>query len=681
MTFIRPEFLYGLFALAIPVIIHLFNFRRHKKLYFSDISRLKNITTHTRKQQKLKHLIVLLLRMLAILFIVLALAGPELKKNITNTVTSSNTKAIYVDNSFSMMAEGSGGRLFENARQDALQLVEHSPNNTNFIILSNSNSGQLSRVIGKEVVTSELEKLVIEPNSKLLSQVISARNRIMINGELTNCETYIFSDFQTKSANISELPIDTINNYYLIPFQHLQNKNIYIDSCGFNTPEIMKGKNIGLTVWIKNDSDTDYEKVPLKLSINDQQKAVSGIDIKAGTTKQIILNFTVSESGWQHGLIEIEDFPITFDDKMYFAFNVKQHIDVLLIGSADNNKFPKTFYNSDDIFNISEMNYRSIDFSLLNNFDLIVLNSIPDISSGLTSKIKQYISDGGNLLFIPSDKEQLESNSIFLRDMNAGTIVSFDTTNTRVTRIKLSNQLFSESINKIPENADLPIVNQHYIYNFPIASGVETLVTLLSGNDFLSKKNIGLGQLYILSVGLNRKYGNFASHLLFVPIMHGVASKNSSIKKLYYTLGSDKNIITNLPDYAPSKSPFSLFSPLTNYSVIPGQSLKNGKLNISLDNINLQNGYYNLILNDSVISVFAFNYNRDESDMKFYNSNDINDLCEASSLKYYQILNPSDSNYTEVINALQKESDFWKLFIIFALSVIFMEILILRFWK
>ncbi|MFK5857036.1 MAG: BatA domain-containing protein, partial [Bacteroidota bacterium] len=529
MIFLRPEFLYGLFALAIPVIIHLFNFRRHKKLYFSDISRLKNITTHTRKQQKLKHLIVLLLRMLAIFFIVFALAGPELKKDKSNNTSRSNTVALYIDNSFSMMAEGTRGRLFEIARQDALQLVEYSSDNTNFIFLNNSNDGQLNRVLGKESAISELEKLTIIPHTKKLSQVIISRNRILENSKLKSCDTYLFSDFQTNSANISELPTDSVNNYYFIPFQQLQNKNIYIDSCSFTSPEIMKDKTIGLTVWLKNDSDINYEKVPLKLIINNQQKAVASIDIKAGTTKQVVLNFTVVKTGWQYGLVELEDFPITFDDGMFFAFNVKEKIDVLVIGSKTNNGYLEKFYGSDDIFDAQEMNYRSIDFGLLKDFDLIILNSIPSISSGLTSKVFQYISDGGNLLFIPAEVENIKYNSFFLEEMNAGEIISFDTTETRVTRLKLSNSLFSESIKKIPQNADLPTIKQHFSYKFPISTGVETLVSLLSGDDFLSKKNIGSGQLYILSTGLDINYGNFASHLLFVPIMHGIASKSGSI--------------------------------------------------------------------------------------------------------------------------------------------------------
>lgn len=679
MIFLRPEFLYGLFALSIPVIIHLFNFRKHKKLYFSDISRLKTIATHTRKEQKLKHLIVLLLRMLAILFIVTALAGPELKKDML--LSASRTIALYVDNSYSMMAEGQDGRLFESARQYALRVVEESADNVNFIILSNTNNGELNRVLSKEAATSELEKLQINSNSKKLSQEVKIRNRILKNSELQNCDTFIFSDFQNYSSDILFLPEDSSNNYTIIPFQHLQKKNIYIDTCYLNSPDLMQEKVVGLTVKIKNDSDIDYEKVPLKLLINDQQKAVAGVDLKSGTAKLVTLNFTISKPGWQYCQIEIEDFPITFDDHMYFAFEVKQHIDVLIIGQDNENTFLKKFYSSDDIFEISEINYQTIDFGKLKNFDLIILNEIPDISTGLASHAKQYLTEGGNLLFIPSKKETIDNNSVFLNEMNAGEVVRFDTTETRVTRLKLSNNLFSESITKVPQNADLPIVRQHYTYKFPSTSGVETLVSLLSGDDFLSKKNIGSGQLYLLSVGLDESYGNFASHLLFIPVMHGVASKGSIEQKLYYILGKNHNINLNIDNGIVTESPFSLSSPQTAHYIIPGQKYNNGKLILSLDDIELQSGFYNIMLSDSVVAAVALNLNRDESDMRYLDIDELRDLFEKSGIRYFSMINISDPKHTEIINALQKESDFWKLFIIFALSVIFIEILILRFWK
>ncbi len=106
------------------------------------------------------------MRLLAIFFIVVALAGPEFKKNNGPVSGKSNNVALYVDNSFSMMAEGQNGRLFENARQDALQLIEQSADNTNFIILSNSNEGNLNRMLGKNAAISELEKLEVTSSTK-----------------------------------------------------------------------------------------------------------------------------------------------------------------------------------------------------------------------------------------------------------------------------------------------------------------------------------------------------------------------------------------------------------------------------------------------------------------------------------------------------------------------------------
>ena len=681
MTFLRPEFLYGLFAIVIPIIIHLFNFRRHKTLYFSDISRLKTVTTQTRKKQKLKQLIVLLLRILTIIFIVIAIAGPILKQKNTTSLSDSHAVTLYVDNSYSMMSEGLVGRLFESARQNALDIVNQNPDNTNFIILSNKPGVSSLRLLDKESAISILEEMEIASDVTNLSQIINTQNRILEKNESATSKTYLISDFQVNTSDISNFPEDSINDYTFIPLKHLNNKNIYIDSCAITSPDLMLGKVVDLSVWIKNDSDTDYEKVPLKLSINDQQKAVAGIDIKSGTTKKISLNFTISNTGWQYGLVEIEDFPITFDDRLNFAFNVIEDIKVLIVSGGNNTNYLRNFYSSDEVFNVSEMDYMSVELTKLQDKDLIILDEVPTISSGLAIQFKQFIAEGGNLLYIPPNEKYTEDISVFLKEMGAGRLIGIDTTSTRVTKLKLSSQLFSESIIKIPQNAELPTVNKHYTYVFPANSGVETLVSLLSGGDFLSSKSIGSGQLFILSVGLNNTYGNFTSQLLFSPIMHGIASKRRSVNSLYYTLGSTKNINLAIGNLMTGDKPATLINQSTNQTIIPGQRIVNNSLLLDFNNIILKNGYYNLQIGDSLIGALAFNFNRDESDMRFLSSDQINQFCIESGIKNYGILDESDPNFKEVINALQKESDFWKLFIIFALSVLLLEILVLRYWK
>ena len=76
MIYQNPQILYALLALAIPIIIHLFNFRKHEKIYFSSIRFLEEIKTKNKKKRNLKNLLILLSRLLALAFLIIAFAKP-----------------------------------------------------------------------------------------------------------------------------------------------------------------------------------------------------------------------------------------------------------------------------------------------------------------------------------------------------------------------------------------------------------------------------------------------------------------------------------------------------------------------------------------------------------------------------------------------------------------------------
>ena len=76
MIYQNPKLLYALFAIAIPIIIHLLNLQKEKKIYFSSIRFLKEIKEKNRKRVKLKNILILISRILAITFLVIAFAKP-----------------------------------------------------------------------------------------------------------------------------------------------------------------------------------------------------------------------------------------------------------------------------------------------------------------------------------------------------------------------------------------------------------------------------------------------------------------------------------------------------------------------------------------------------------------------------------------------------------------------------
>ena len=148
MQFIFPGFLWALFAILIPVIIHLFYFRRFKKVYFSNTRFLKEIKEETSNTNKLKNLLILLSRILAIVFLVFAFAQPYIPQGEKIKQGMAGI-SIYFDNSFSMQANSNETSLLEKGKKIATEIINAFPENSNFQIITNDLHGEEMRWIDK----------------------------------------------------------------------------------------------------------------------------------------------------------------------------------------------------------------------------------------------------------------------------------------------------------------------------------------------------------------------------------------------------------------------------------------------------------------------------------------------------------------------------------------------------
>ena len=102
MRFLAPGFLFALLAIAIPIIIHLFNFRKFKKVYFSNVRFLKLVQIQTSSRQHLKDRLILASRILALTFLVFAFARPYIPNPDQKNAYQEQVVSIFIDNSYSM---------------------------------------------------------------------------------------------------------------------------------------------------------------------------------------------------------------------------------------------------------------------------------------------------------------------------------------------------------------------------------------------------------------------------------------------------------------------------------------------------------------------------------------------------------------------------------------------------
>ncbi|GAA3963986.1 BatA and WFA domain-containing protein [Pedobacter ginsengiterrae] len=673
MNFLYPGFLFALLSVAIPVIIHLFNFRKFKKVYFSNVQLLKEVEQQNSSKEKLKNLLILLSRILAIIFLVLAFAQPYIPLNNQKTTAVNNSVSIYIDNSYSMEAINKDGSLLDEAKRRAKELIKGFGINDRFQLLTNDFEGKHQRLLNKEEFLKALDDVKISASNRNLQQILNRQGNILTSA--ANKYSFLISDFQKNIASVKKLETKTDIQYSFLKLNATALPNVGVDSVWTLSPNHQPGANEKLVVQIKNYSEEEAVNIPLKLAINNQQKGLSSVTIPAGKTIKDTLSFSGLKSGWKKGVISIKDFPVTFDDSLSFSFKVDESLPVLSINGPNAGSYIKALFGADKYYKLTENSESNINYNSLSNFGLIVLNGLSNPSSGLAQQLKTYLTSGGSVVIFPDLDSDIKVYNSFLGALSLPQIQNLNNTASKVDQIDLQHPIFKTVFEEIPKNLDLPTVNRYYDFAENNASNKENIMSLPGGKLFFSKYGIGSGQVYLSATGLNANDGNFARHPVFVPLMYRLTLNNGLDDALYYNLGNDRALASKQLTLGKNQT---LKLTAKNFEIIPEVRQAGGKTLIyTADQIKLP-GFYNLNLADSVIGVYSFNIGRTESDMHYLSKTELDNLAEKSNLKIYD----TDKDAVKLIAGSNKIGQtLWKLCLILSLIFIAAEILLIRFFN
>lgn len=674
MKFASPEFLFALIAIAIPIIIHLFNFRKFKKVYFSNISFLKEVKQETQSKSKLKHLLILLSRILAITFLVLAFAQPFIPTNSTET-NNNNVVGIYVDNSFSMESTGENGSLLNEAKLKAVEIVNSYKKTDHFVICDNSFSAGSQRLLNAEDAIDKLEEIQISPETKLLSAGITRIKSAIAEQENDNKAIYVLSDFQKSTSDIKNITNDSVTQLFFVPVKGNQVSNISIDSCWFNSPSHVLFQQEKLSVLIKNSSNNDLENIPLKLYINNQLVSPASFSVKANEQTILELNYQNKTNGIQNGKIELRDNPVTTDDSFFFSYQISKSIDVLEITNENSNNKIKSVYETDSVFNFTSHNVNQLDYSLIKKSDLVVLNNLNEISSGLATSINKFVVNGGDLVILPSNQIDFSSYREFLSLLNINYYQSIDTTNTKVRDIAHQHIVYQNVFEGKPEsNINLPSVYQYYVLSTNNTAYKNTLLTLKNGNNLLIEYKVDKGTIYLSSVSTSSEFSNFTTHALFVPTLYNIGLLSQPNHPLFYTIGDNASLVLDKID---NESIYHIKA--ENFDIIPKSQSTNYHTTIFIGQNIINAGNYMLASKNSELGL-AFNYNRKESNLTCNTFEEIEEQINKSLINASLLSSEIDS-LNSTISEIKSGKKYWKLCIILALLFLGAEIVLIKLFK
>jgi hypothetical protein len=334
----------------------------------------------------------------------------------------------------------------------------------------------------------------------------------------------------------------------------------------------------------------------------------------------------------------------------------------------------------DSLFIYKENNESSIDYSLFSNTNIIVLNELSALTSGLTSELQKFVINGGSVVVFPNKKADLESYNTSFKNLQLPQLVKLDTTNTKTQSINFEQGLYEGVFDKIDQRMDLPKVYEHFEFTKTTNSNSQNLVLLQNGQFLISLNPLGSGKIYLFSIPTDETSSNLLKHALFVPTLIKISILSLKPSPIYYKTAINEAIsLNNTSNF--SDKPFHIIKDDKKLDVIPEHRLLNNATTLFTQNQITEAGQYAVIEDTSHIKDIAFNFDRKESDMKFMSEEELQKQIDENGLKNMSIIMPDEKILANTLQEANDGKKLWKLFLILAMVFLAAEILIIRLFK
>lgn len=674
MAFLHPGFLWALLALAIPIAIHLFQLRRYKRIAFSDVRFLEEVTLRTRARHKVRHWLTLLARMLALAALVMAFAQPYIPGDGGRVSAGQRDVSIYIDDSWSMDGENAQGRLLDQARTDALDAIGAFSATDRFQVITNRFEGRQQLLTGRDDAMTAVSQVDAGPYARPLGQVIERQREALSRGEAPVDRAFLFTDLQRSTTDVENWTEDTTVRTVIVPLIPGTPANLAIDSAWFASPVRRIGQQERLHVRIRNLGPQALENVPFKLSVDGRPRAMGTFAVEADATTDTVLHFTNDLAGPHHGTITITDRPITFDDALHIAYRTAGRSTVLLVSGGDERSDAdiEAVFRGDSAYEAIKRPYRQLDLALLADADLVVLNALPDMPTGLVDALVTYCSNGGNAVVFPPANDAAGTNILLQRA--GATLGATDTASTKVERMDLRQPFFRDVFNDLPRNVDLPTVKLRHALRVPPTAG--TLLQLSNGTPFLADIPLGEGRLYACASPLSPVGGSFTAHALFVTSLLRMAELGRPMGPLYHVIGADAAIAlqgVRLPgDAVPHlRGPGGI-------DLVPEVRRMLNTVTLALHDNDLVPGPYAVTLGADTITTIALDLPRTESDLSAFTPEELSERLEQRGITSITVLDKAGNDLAMGLRELEQGTKLWKWFVLLALLFLALETILIR---
>lgn len=689
MTFLNPAILWGLFAVSVPILIHIFNLKRTRKIEISTLMFLKEIQETKQKRIKLKQLLILLCRIAFIILAVMMFASPFTKGFLGSVSDKAPASVvILIDNSFSMNGRTSKGTELEAAKEKAKELIPIlDPADEIYLVPVSEydNSAYHVPVKNRGELADSVSAIKISDSRKYISGILYKAKNILAGAKYPDKEIYIITDGQGSMFDKvlfadGSSPGENTHLNFILTSARTPN-NVSVDSIEVKTKIFSPNRVVKLKAFINNHNNFNITSRSIVFTSGDYRDE-KAVDLPAGTKTEVEFSYIPGQTGFQSGIIELnggeaadDEFPN--DNKRYVVFNVPaelkalkvspdindfRYIDLALASSeavtADSTGRSFSFYKTKHTVSLSN--------EQLNDYNAVIIANRISFSADEANKLKEYLNNGGGVVIYPPANTDVNNyNDVLHNTLGIPYLPQKQNTSKAVfEKIEKEHPVFEGIFGTKSEAIinDSPEINS--MVSPQTGNNSQSLIRLTNGQNFLVSYRIGTGNLLYYAVPADNSASNFPEKNIFAPLTVRGIGYTSKIPYPKEALAGNEYLL-ELPELSTGSGPDSIS---INYGNRPLKSVQ-ADMNslVKLTGLTKSSGIYSVKNRSGIIYEFPVNIDNLESVPLKTGKENLAEIIEERFSISANIIIDENSLITEQVREARSGKAIWQYFLIGAL--------------
>lgn len=606
LQFLMPLFLaVGAAAASLPIIIHLLNRERARRLVFSTIRFIRMSHQVNVQRHKLKQFLLLLMRILILALLGIAFARPFFAADVEATGETGGKRNIVIilDNSYSM------GYLdtFNRAKKEAMKFVDELHRGDNSALIFTANKARVVKSLDAEheLIRSALLGAKLTNHTTDYLDAIQSADEMLQEANIGQRQIYLVGDLQRIGwENFVET--DKLSPGVQIAFIDMSaeaSSNLAIT--GISVPQVVlnEQKPAEVVVRVHNFGNKAVEDLPVKLVIDENLVGTTRIDIEPNDIADAPFQVRFQTEDVHTGYAELPDEALKIDNRRYFLVQSLESIKVHCVNGEPgrHNYENETFYLEMAVKEKGSKKASSLqvvpidltqslhlpDASEIAKYDVIILANVNRLAESEAERLKTFVSAGGGLIVTVGDRVDLDAYRGELGDGGIGATHSEDASPLLpcnfvqaigdaldrdqfrvITALNYDHPIFRPFRN--PNHGDFGQGRFYrYLQAVPLANAT-VLARFDDGSPALFEKVYGSGRVLCFTSTIDREWTDLPIHGVYLPFLHE-AIKYLALKRVDeqpdYRIGDPVELFVAVKQ-SPNTSPLSaettvaIFNPL-----------------------------------------------------------------------------------------------------------------------